>query len=207
MALQRTGTHKVLGRGRRAKSAHEHCAPACWRVSGRPLNLIVVYKIQWGMNLGQVIQSISSIITAIGVIVGFYIAYRQLKNTAQQTSLQKKAAQAEFLLDFDKMLDRYDQIHKNLRPGGSWCAKEMEFSPEQWAEIERYMGLFERISILIDDNFISIDVFNRLYGYRLINIRENPTINREKLKKRAHGWKDFLKLLEAVEKVRAKDNT
>jgi len=152
----------------------------------------------------QILNALPPIITTLGVIVGFYVAYRQLHSSAQQNILQKKAAQAGFLLEFDKMLDRYDHIHKKLRPEGQWASKEIELKAEHWAEIERYMGLFERIGILIDDDFISIEVFDRLYGYRIRNIQNNPTIKREKLEKRAYGWTDFIALSKALENVTKK---
>lgn len=150
----------------------------------------------------NILQTVPAIITSIGVIVGFYIAYRQLRSSARQHRLEKKAAQGNFLLEFDKMLDRYEHIHKKLRPGGAWFGEEIELEPDEWAEIERYMGLFERIAILIDDNFIDIETFDRLYGYRIRNIKNNPTIKLEKLEKRAYGWKDFIELSNAMEKAR-----
>ena len=39
----------------------------------------------------QIMQALPPIITSIGVIVGFYIAYRQLRSSAHQHSLQKKS--------------------------------------------------------------------------------------------------------------------
>ena len=103
------------------------------------------------------------------------------------------------------MLDRYDPIHKKLRPGGEWSDKEIKLEAEHWAEIERYMGLFERISFLVDDNFIDIEVFDRLYGYRIRNIETNPTIKREKLTNRAYGWQDFIELSKAIKDAKDKN--
>lgn len=81
-----------------------------------------------------------------------------------------------------------------LRPGGEWAGAEIKLGPEDWAEIERYMGLFERAKILIDDGFLDPEEFDHLYGYRVRNIRANPTIRREKLEIRAYGWVYFLEL-------------
>jgi hypothetical protein len=70
---------------------------------------------------------------------------------------------------------------------------------------EAYMGLFERIKIMIDLRLLHPDVVNRLYGYRVGNIWANNRILCEKLVKRSGGWRDFLELVKCMEKERKEE--
>ena len=141
----------------------------------------------------NVVEAIATTIVAAGALASLIYAGFQLRAT-------KRSAQGGFLLRFDQMLDRYDEVHKRLRPGGCWASGRIE--DHEWPDIERYMGLFERIKVLIDDGFIDLEIFDRLYGYRIDNIRINPQIKEEKLIKRAYGWKYFIELAEALDQHR-----
>ena len=151
------------------------------------------------MMSAESIQAVVSVVGVVGVIVGVVMGLRQLKLGVAQLEATKRSHQAQTLLEFDRMLDRHEAVHKKLRPGGEWAGGEVKLQPENWAEIERYMGLFERAKILIDDGFLDPEDFDHLYGYRVRNIRANPTIAREKLEKRAYGWRLFLQLEQLLE--------
>jgi hypothetical protein len=163
----------------------------------------------WINEYAELIQTLAAVVASVGVVAGVYFGVRQLKAAANEARLgaeqleaNKRSTQGGFLLAFDQMLDRYDPVHKKLRPGGEWAAAEIQLGPDEWAEIERYMGLFERVKILIDDGFLDLETFDYLYGYRVRNIEANPTIKREKLVRRAWGWKHFIELSEALKKQR-----
>jgi len=150
------------------------------------------------MTPAEQVQSITSIIQAAVVLIGIYFAIKQIKLAVAQLEAGRRSQQAQTLLAFDQMLDRHEAIHKKLRPGGEWAGASIELSASDWADIERYMGLFERAKVLIDDGFLDVEDFDHLYGYRVRNIRANPTISREKLERRAYGWRMFLALEEQL---------
>jgi len=142
----------------------------------------------------DLIQTAIALLGVVGTVIALWYAGRQLRDS-------KRSAQGDFLFRFDEMLNRYDSIHKQLRPGGGWTSGK-PITLDDWPDVERYMGLFERVKILIDDGFIDIDTFDRLYGYRIDNITNNQQIKTEKLIKRAYGWKDFNALVQALERRR-----
>ena len=146
----------------------------------------------------SLIQTLIALLGVVGTIWSLIYAARQLRDS-------KRSRQADLLFKFDEMLNRYDPVHKRLRPGGDWHAGK-SISTDEWPDVERYMGLFERIKILIDDGFMDIDKFDRLYGYRIDNITNNRQIKEEKLVKRAYGWRDFNALVEKLEKHREKQS-
>jgi hypothetical protein len=143
----------------------------------------------------ELIQTLIALLGFIGAVISILYAARQLRDS-------KRSAQGNFLLRFDEMLDRHDAVHKRLRPGGDLASGET-IAPGDWPAIERYMGLFERIKILIDDGFIDLDAFDRLYGYRIDNITNNKQIKQAKLVDRAYGWRDFNALVQDLERHRA----
>ncbi len=149
------------------------------------------------MDTHLIIQDITNIFTTVSVVIGIVIALRNLSGMSKDKTKEKEMSQGLYLLEFDKMIDRYDDINIKLRPNGEWTKKN-SFEGFEWAQIERYMGLFERIKLLIDDGFIDIDVFDRLYGYRIKNITVQPLIKEVKLENNASGWKDFIELARKI---------
>jgi len=141
---------------------------------------------------------LESIFTVIGVCVaaiGLYYAGKQLRGA-------QKSARGEFLLRLDEMFKEHVEVHTRLRPGGVWTeASNGPRSVEDWVAVERYMGLFERIKILVDDGVIDLDTVDRMYGYRVFNIVENKTIY-AKLVDESEDWRDFLGLWQALMKNR-----
>jgi hypothetical protein len=81
------------------------------------------------MAVPDIIQAVASFLGAGGVIVGVYFGVRQLKLAVAQLEASKRSQQAQTLLQFDQMLDRHDLIHKKLRPGGEWAAREVKLEP------------------------------------------------------------------------------
>jgi hypothetical protein len=127
-------------------------------------------------------------LTAIGL---FYAGY--------QIYISRKVARGEFLLHLDEILQQHDDTHIRLRPGGNWAnSKSGPKSNKEWVAVERYMGLFERVNILVEDKIIDIDTIYRLYGYRVINISENEKIRQFKLEKESRSWEDFIRLRDKI---------
>lgn len=156
---------------------------------------------------------------AVAVIAGYYAkgqleaASEQLKATKgqleatkgqlevanEQLEVGQKAARGDFLLRLDEAFRYHQEVHVKLRFGGAYpeVVGALEF-PKDWPAIESYMGLFERIQVLVEEKIIDIDVVDRLYGYRLFNIVNNPIIHQVKLVELGDGWIDFIKLWKAL---------
>lgn len=145
----------------------------------------------------DLIATLIALLGAVGTVGSLIYAARQLRAS-------KRSTQADLLFKFDEILNRYDEVHKALRPGGKW--RNTQISTDEWPDVERYMGLFERIKIVIDDGFIDIGTFDRLYGYRIDNVTANHQINQEKLVNLASGWRDFNELAKELRRHRETQN-
>jgi hypothetical protein len=142
------------------------------------------------MDTTDTFVKIESIATALGAIVAAF----SLVYAALQLRTSRKIARGEFLLHLDELFSLHTEVHQNLRPGGDWANGGRPQSNVEWIAVERYMGLFERVKVLIDDGIIDANTVNRLYGYRITNIVSNAAIQEEKLVKEAGSWKDFIEL-------------
>ena len=137
----------------------------------------------------------SDVVTQVGLLLTFI----GLVYTAEQIRRGRKVAQGEFLLRLDELFQSHNDVHEKLRPGGEWAKENAGPStPDEWVKVELYMGLFERVQILIEDGIIRRKIFERLYGYRVGNIVKNQRIKVEKLEKRSEGWKDFIALAHSL---------
>ncbi len=158
---------------------------------------------------------------AVAVIAGYYAkgqleaakgqlaaANEQLAAANEQLRDGQKTAYGDFLLRLDEAFRQYQEAHTKLRPGGEWSKlgpdgkwREKEDGPEfrkDGPAVEGYMGLFERVQLLLAKDLIDIDTVNRLYGYRLFNIVNNSIIYQVKLVELGDGWIDFIKLWKAL---------
>lgn len=128
--------------------------------------------------------------TVLGVVVGA----GSLVIAAFNTRLTLQANRARFWLELRDRFARHDDVHKRLRPGGTWSGQGGPSSPDEWAQIEAYMGLFEHCEIMLDQKLIDEQTFQEIYSYRLENIVANRAVRTEKLGRLAHGWTRFLNL-------------
>jgi hypothetical protein len=141
----------------------------------------------------QVVQLVVSIVGVVGALIGLWYAGRQLHNS-------RLSSRGSFLLELDSALNRHAETHSRLRPGGDWAGTGRgPESADEWIAVEDYMGLFERMEVLIEGGVLDASLVNRLYGYRIHNIVANPRIRRVKLIDGAEGWKDFHSLLRRLE--------
>lgn len=138
----------------------------------------------------------------IATVAGLVLTALGLIYTGYQISESKKVARGEFLLHLDEILQQHNDTHIRLRPGGNWAnGKSGPKNNKEWVAVERYMGLFERVNILVEDKIIDIDTIYRLYGYRVINISENKNIRKFKLEKESQSWEDFIKLRDKIDQI------
>lgn len=139
-------------------------------------------------------------ISAVSGAVAALIATGALVVAARQLGRQSRTAQAQFFLALDDAFRLHSETHTKLRPPvpnrsgptgavGSWWGATAEgpATGEDWVAVEAYMGLFERINVMVDQGLLEIDTVKRLYGYRVRNIWANSRIAREKLEKGASG--------------------
>lgn len=147
------------------------------------------------------LESIAAAISACFTGCGVFLILPSLIYTAKQLRASKKLAEGEFLLRLDEMFRQHDEVHRRLRPGGDWGQSgQGPNNPKEWAEVESYMGLFERINVLIDGKIIAPDTINRLYGYRVTNIIANNKIRKTKLEEQASEWHDFIELAQKLKR-------
>ncbi len=105
-------------------------------------------------------------ITAIGIV----FAYLQLRAS-------RNIAFGEFLLHLDERLDQYRSVHVRLRNGGEWDQNRGgPTTAEERADVIAYMGVFERINILVEKRMIDMHTVKRLYRHRLRTIVRNNAI-------------------------------
>jgi hypothetical protein len=163
--------------------------------------------------------TILGVIVAAGSLVVSAIANRQnaasQEETARANEDTSRAERARFLLDLRTMFASHDKVHVDLKPGSKWGAirtvleehdaykkygfaptEEGPSTPQEWAPVEAYMGLFELCEMMLKEDLINEDTFKSLYRYRLTNIMCNKVIVNQKIVDRASGWEGFRALLD-----------
>ncbi|MBK3574080.1 hypothetical protein JHN63_09650 [Streptomyces sp. MBT65] len=110
-------------------------------------------------------------------------------------------------MNLDEAFLRHLDVYSRLRPGddsqspGDWAERgQGPDSASEWMAVEQYMGLFERIEVLIEGGVLDTHLTNRLYGYRVRNIVANERIRTKLLIEGAAGWQDFLSLVHRLKK-------
>jgi hypothetical protein len=135
-------------------------------------------------------------------------AREQLEQQSMELEQQSQTARGQFLLALHERFHKYEKIHNLLRNEEAnfkwWSGAEP--TSDEWAEVEAYMGLFERVWMLVKGKSIDIEVIERLYGYRIENIVINDKIRKTKLEDRelAIYWIDFIELWRALEEAHKK---
>ena len=144
-------------------------------------------------DLVKVASIFASLATGIGVVVALVFGIFQVRAASRNQRASRRSNQMQALIAFDQMLENYQHVHAALRPGGDLRHKQ-ELSHQERVDIERYMGLFERAKIFIDDKFLTVDHFKTLYGYRMYNLATQPWVRSAKLILNREGWAYFLSL-------------
>ena len=140
----------------------------------------------------EVAQLLATVVGVMGGLLGLWYAGRQLRES-------RLASRGEFLLELDNAFVRHAEIHRRLRPGGEWAGTGRgPETADEWIAVEDYMGLFERIEVLIEGGILDAPLVNRLYGYRVNNIVANATIRKTKLIDGRGGWTDLLRLIQRL---------
>jgi hypothetical protein len=143
------------------------------------------------------VGSIGTVVTAIVALLALWYARGQVREAQKQLKLSQNTAHGNFLLSLDEAFQRHDEIHRRLQPAFEWGAdKAGPASREEWFQVASYMGLFERISVMVKHNVLDAATIDQLYGYRMYNIVSNTIIRQAKLedKEIAVYWREFIGL-------------
>ena len=133
-------------------------------------------------------------------LLGLLLAFVGLVYTAEQIRRARKISLADFLLKLDDQIRNYDEVHSKLRPGGEWSQNgKGPQAPQEWIPVEKYMGLFERIQLMVESGIIPLDTIERFYGYRVENIVNNEVIEQKKLVDQKEGWQNFINLAKSLD--------
>ncbi len=124
------------------------------------------------------INDLTSMIVAFATVGSLLYISRQVNVTRQQTK-------GQFLLALDAQFEKSMGIMPRLL--------EPTFVPvdSEWIDIWRFMGVFERISVMVDDKILDAALVDRLYGPQLMTLIANDVIY-QRLAASAAEWQDFI---------------
>jgi hypothetical protein len=135
----------------------------------------------------------------VATLVGIAIGAGSLLFAALNLLVGTRTNRAKFWLELRSAFAKHDDVHRNLRPGGTWANDAGPDTPEEYAQVEAYMGLFEHCEIMLSQRLIDEVTFREIYRYRLENLVANTWVREEKLCRRSAGWKRFIALLGRME--------
>jgi hypothetical protein len=173
------------------------------------------------LEFTQVAADVGTVVVGIVGIVVLWINSKQLRLSTEARETDATARTVSLSLELRKMLASYDTVHAKLAPGGQWADADgvsvrwardkvsMTWdewnqlpgpsTPEEWRQVEAYMGLFEQYEPMLRGGLIDLNVFKESFRYRLLNIMANRKIVLAKLGVRRSGWKLFIDLLRLME--------
>src|SRR5947199_6145441 len=97
------------------------------------------------INLGIVL---GTLITAIATVILALVTQASVREG-------RRNSRGDFLLRLDEAFRHHQDIHAKLRPGGPWSGQTGgPVSREDWIAVESYMGLFERIQVLVEQKVV-----------------------------------------------------
>lgn len=140
-------------------------------------------------TLGAIAQIATALATIAAVVAVFY--------AAKQLHLQRNVSRGEFLFHLYELLDEHRDLHYSLK-SGQWPPGGTEPSTKEWAEIGRYIGLFEAVQLLVRDKILTVEEVDRLLGHRIASLHGNTFIRERCVGEEKVGWQDFNKLLDGV---------
>jgi hypothetical protein len=131
--------------------------------------------------------------SAQSAIASVEVARDQLQSSQQ-------VAFGQLLLSFDALLLQFLDVHAVLHPRSEikWSRDNPPSAAEQ-IRLELYMGLFERMWLLVERQIVPADVADRLYRYRILNIVANEWVRVMKLRAHPEGWRDFLEFCKMLQ--------
>jgi hypothetical protein len=143
------------------------------------------------------VGNVATAITAAAAVWALLYAKGQVKEAKEQLKQARIISAHDFLLRLDEALQRHTKVHLLLQPGFEWGSnKDGPASAEEWFLVTSYMGLFERVNVLVESGIFELPTVDKLYGYRVYNIVANDAIRKAKLENSnfAPYWAEFIKL-------------
>ena len=128
-------------------------------------------------------------------------ASKQRSAAVEAQAWSARSAEGGLVLQIDERLSTLDDVHLKLRgTEGAWAGRRgSPAGAAEWARVEAYLGLLERIAVLHAAGVLRLDVVRSLYGYRLRNVWHSQAIREAKLVGRAGDWQDLIALINAPE--------
>jgi hypothetical protein len=160
------------------------------------------------------ISALASLGGALAAAIGLAYAGLQLKAARQsaegarnEAESGRRTTESQFLLALEDQFRVHWDVHVALRPGGKWAAASAgPESSEDWARVESYMGLLERLNILHRNGVVPLPYIKQFYRYRLNNLWANHVIRREKMDRRPKGWRDLIELSHKLDIAESKSS-
>ena len=138
-------------------------------------------------------ENISENIVAIVTVFGFAITILTLKKGRKDLAISN-------VIELQKLLIEYSDIHTNLLPDGDWNKSEFRIenlSVNEFSKFNSYFGVFEIAKLMIDNNSLSKEEFKIFFEYRLSNLKNcKPAM--ENINGSKKNWKNLLELIELV---------
>lgn len=138
-----------------------------------------------------VIADLASLVASVVTVITLYFIYVQVQDA-------KKAAQGDVLLRLHEMFMSHNPIHRKLTKSG-WKPTEDDGLDE--VDLYNYLGLFERLKILMDRGMIGIREVEKLYWYRVNNLLLNEYV-RGQIEADKDNWKHFISLCKSLAELK-----
>lgn len=149
--------------------------------------------------VGAVASSVSALVALVALLyVGSQVrlAREQRSATVEANEAAERSVRGQFLLHLDEAFASHGAVHRNLMPGlGAWSDEAEGPAGHELPDVTAYMGLLERVMIMIDNRLLDADIVSRLYGYRVANICANRKVVASTLAETPDDWTDFLRLV------------
>jgi hypothetical protein len=97
------------------------------------------------------------------------------------------------------MLGEHKEVYYNLRPRGAWQDKEL--TSDEIDKVVPYAGLFERIKVHMDNGIVDLEIIQRLYSYRILELLRNKSVVKYIFVDFKYGWQDFINLCEKLRRI------
>jgi hypothetical protein len=136
----------------------------------------------------------------IATVLYALLTLASLLYVARQVSVTRQQTRGQFLLALDDQFEKTNTISMRL-------LEEPQFIPHdtEWIDIWRLMSVFERINIMIDDEMLSVDLVDRLHGFRLLKLIENDAVY-ARVQAAGADWQDFIDICYKIADYRMRAN-
>jgi hypothetical protein len=143
------------------------------------------------INIGE-LSGNTLVATLVGAAIGFFASLFTVWRTNR---VVRQVAMAQLLLDFDRRLDEFKDVHVAVR-GGIGIEASLDKELFMINEVEAYMGCFERLDTFLERKLIDKAYIEDFYKYRASNLVNDTWIRKYKLCNSgvASGWKRFIHL-------------